>query len=94
MSTNIDDNDSCPTDDVRIEQNELYASVYFDTKQVYTKLSNIDTVGGVSMSAYEKKADRELVHNGDLLTTLHFSTTVVRATPSAGYSKSAKKGLS
>lgn len=72
MSTSINDNDSCPTDDVRIEQNEHYASVYFDTKQVYTKLSNIDTVGGVSMSAYEKKADRELVHKGDLLTTFIF----------------------
>lgn len=89
--TSINDNDSCPTDDVRIEQNEHYASVYFDTKQVYTKLSNIDTVGGVSMSAYEKKADRELVHKGDLLTTLYFSTTVVSVTPSAGYTKSTKK---
>lgn len=90
MSTSINDNDSCPTDDVRIEQNEHYASLYFDTKQVYTKLSNIDTVGGVSMSAYEKKADRELVHKGDLLTTLHFSTTEMKANPSAGYYKITK----
>ena len=90
MSTNIDDNDSCPTDDVRIEQNELYASVYFDTKQVYKKLSSMNTVGGVSMSAYEKKADRELIHKGDLLTTLYFSTTEMKANPSAGYYKITK----